>query len=105
MAIMEPGKRVRRALAQPSLFAQPGVRPAPPQELVLGVRGPRRRVEARATLAGSCYQTQYPGISTVLETRWQRDEGSQTGPKSGLPGRLAPQKLAPGLSISYDRYG
>jgi hypothetical protein len=45
------------------------------------------------------------GISTVWEARWQRDESAQTGPKSGLPGRLAPQKLAPGLSISYDREG
>jgi hypothetical protein len=45
------------------------------------------------------------GTATLLEARWQRDEGSQTGPKLGLPGRLAPQKLAPGLSISYDRYG
>jgi hypothetical protein len=45
------------------------------------------------------------GISTLLEARWQRNEGAQTGPKPGLPGRLAPQKLAPGLSTSYDRYG
>ncbi len=45
------------------------------------------------------------GISTLLEARWQRNEGTQTGPKPGLPGRLAPQKLASGLSTSYDRYG
>jgi len=83
MAIMEPGKRVRRARRH---FTDG-----------LGARGTTRLERGQDGHAGSL------GISTVLEARWQRDEGAQTGPKPVLPGRLAPQKLALGLSISYDR--
>lgn len=40
----------------------------------------------------------------VLGTRWQRDEGAQTGGRNqGYLGDLAQQNLAPDLSSSYDR--
>jgi transposase len=65
MAIMEPGKRVRRARRH---FTDE-----------LGARYDSCWTRARRS-RGSL------GISTVLEARWQRDEGAQTGPKPGLPG-------------------